>query len=521
MPAELTRDDVEIVNLFRSLRTGRDVANILEVSYSDLTYYLYRKPMQSNYREFSITKRSGGLRTICAPISPIKILQKKLNYILQLIYTPKRCVHGFINNRSVLTNAQSHVRKTVLLNIDLSDFFPSINFGRVRGMFMARPYNVKVGAATVLAQICCYDGCLPQGAPTSPVVSNMICGKLDSDLLRLSRRFRCTYTRYADDITFSTTQRRMPSSLGVIDFNEEDVCVSIGDLLRTSIESNGFNINASKIRMQRNGSKKEVTGIIVNESPNVNRKFVRQLRAIINAIQKFGLENAEQEFYSRYYRKNRKPGTRLPPLVSVIEGKFNYFKMIKGEFDPVYRRLYNRYLESIGRPRRYFNDPLSDLPPALWILESEDPISQGTAFYLQDYGLITCQHVLRPRTHAFQYNSFGNRVHIGIIRESADLDAAILQLPSGDYPALEIGDPASVNQGDRLTLAGFPNYRFGDTPYITEGRVAGFRTITAQRWILLSTPIIAGNSGGPVLDSNGRVVGIAATGADNMESLST
>ncbi len=388
-------------------------------------------------------------------------------------------------------------------------------------MFMAKPYNVPANAATVLAQICCFNGILPQGAPTSPVVSNMICAKLDSELLRLARRLRCTYTRYADDITISTTRNRLPAAIGRLLHGDESTVAEIGDALQSIIATNGFAINSSKTRIQGKGTRKEVTGLIVNESPNVKRKYVRQLRAITHAIERYGVKETERVFHANYYRKARRPDAEPPPLLTVVEGRFHYLKMVKGSSDPVYRRMFNSYREALGFPRVYMNDPLRDLPPTLWILESETACSQGSGFYLDGVGIITCQHVLQDDLKAFQYDDFTRRLPVDVIAQSKDLDIAILDLPGNTYPSLQMGDPTSVSQGQRLTLAGFPNYRETDTPYITEGRVASFRTVSTLRRFLISAPIIAGNSGGPVLDMNGLVVGVAATGADRMETAQT
>ena len=195
---------------FYSLRSPSDVAELLEVKYNDFLYWLYRLPANQRYTPFLIKKRSGSSRLIEAPTRSIKILQQKLNQVLQTVYRPKRCVHGFVEQCSVKTNALCHVRRRYVFNIDIKDFFPSINFGRVRGMFMAKPYNLSPKVATVLAQLCCFNGRLPQGAPTSPTVSNMICAKMDSQLQQLSASHRCTYTRYADDMTFSTSRRSSP-----------------------------------------------------------------------------------------------------------------------------------------------------------------------------------------------------------------------------------------------------------------------------------------------------------------------
>lgn len=126
------KTDPEILRAkFRAMQTDRDVASLLEISYSQLTYHLYRVSPSQKYAEFEIPKKSGKLRKISAPITALKIIQENLNFILSLIYSPKKCVHGFIREKSVLTNARMHCGMRYVLNIDLNDFFPSINFGRI------------------------------------------------------------------------------------------------------------------------------------------------------------------------------------------------------------------------------------------------------------------------------------------------------------------------------------------------------------------------------------------------------
>src|SRR6266568_2538034 len=210
---ELRREDDELRQLFRALLSPADIADLLEVPYYYLVRILYLSPHRYQYDDFTIPKRSGGTRLICAPPPAILALQTKLNRILRLVYKPRASTHGFVENRSILTNAQSHTSKRFVLNLDLSDFFPSINFGRIRGLFLAKPYLLPEDAATLIAQICSHNGSLPQGAPTSPVISNMICWKLDRELEKLAHYNKCTYTRYADDITFSTSMKRFPANI--------------------------------------------------------------------------------------------------------------------------------------------------------------------------------------------------------------------------------------------------------------------------------------------------------------------
>jgi RNA-directed DNA polymerase len=179
--------------------------------------------------------------------------------------------------KNIVDNAQRHKKKRWVLNIDLDNFFPSINFGRVRGMFLKKPFYVPESVATLLAQICCYGNNLPQGAPTSPIISNMICAKMDSELQDLAWTCRCFYTRYADDITFSTTLPDFPVQIAKV---HSLLDIELGKELKGIIESNGFNINPNKTRAFSYKQRQEVTGLTVNKRPNVRRKYIMQVRAI-------------------------------------------------------------------------------------------------------------------------------------------------------------------------------------------------------------------------------------------------
>lgn len=201
----------------RPLETARDVADFFDVSLNRLIHGLYRAPGSSRYCEFEIPKRTGGMRKISAPHGLMRELQTALQPKLQQIYEGHPSAHGFIPARSVVTNATPHAGRHWVLNVDLADFFPSINFGRIRGLFMAPPFSMGPKAAAVMAQICIHGNGLPQGAPTSPVLSNFIAAALDRRLTRLAREHKCDYTRYADDLTFSTDlgifRRRWRSSM--------------------------------------------------------------------------------------------------------------------------------------------------------------------------------------------------------------------------------------------------------------------------------------------------------------------
>ena len=330
--------DNDIITKFLEVKTVRELATILDTPYKILQYNLYKIQDEDKYEVFEIKKRNGGIRQICAPISGIKRLQKNLSIILNHLHSPKFCAHGYVKERSIITNAQVHVKKRIVINIDLKDFFPSINFGRVRGLFMKYPFNFNDKVSTILAQICCYDGCLPQGSPSSPVLSNYICHRLDNQLLKFSHKCRVDYTRYADDITFSTNLKELPKEIGVIKHNT----LFLSSDLTNIIEGNGFAVNREKIRFALKNNRQEVTGLIVNERINLNRKYIRHVRAMIHAWEKFGLEEAAIEHFEKYNYKNKTVDNYILSFIKEISGKIGYIGHIKGKENSVYRNIYKR-----------------------------------------------------------------------------------------------------------------------------------------------------------------------------------
>lgn len=330
--------DNDIITKFLEVKTIRELATILDTPYKILQYNLYKIQDEEKYEVFQIKKRNGGIRQICAPISGIKRLQKNLSIILNHLHSPKFCAHGYVKERSIITNAQVHVKKRIVINIDLKDFFPSINFGRVRGLFMKYPFNFDDKVSTILAQICCYAGCLPQGSPSSPVLSNYICHRLDNQLLKFSRKCRVDYTRYADDITFSTNLKELPKEIGII----KDNTLFLSSDLTNIIEGNGFAVNTEKIRFALKNNRQEVTGLIVNECVNLNRKYIRHVRAMIHAWEKFGLEEAAIEHFEKYNSKNKTVDNYIFSFIKEISGKIGYIGHIKGKENSVYRNIYKR-----------------------------------------------------------------------------------------------------------------------------------------------------------------------------------
>lgn len=345
MPAppstSLTADDgseLQGAALLHSLSSRRDVAVLVGVPWQTLAWLLFRNGTDGYYNTWKIKKKSGGTREIRAPKSTLYRVQTALHPILQNSYQPRQAAHGFVKGRSVVTNASRHVNRRFVLNVDIADFFPSINFGRVRGLFLARPFECIPEVATILAQICCSDGSLPIGAPTSPVIANMICLRLDKELQGLARQCGSWYSRYADDLTFSTDMAAFPRRLAEVDDNRN---VVLSDDLVGFIEENGFSPNPLKTRLQTSDQRQVVTGVIVNQRLNVNRRYVRRIRAMIHAWDKYGLEDA-QSYVANWDSKDRFPGA-APKFQDILRGRISYLAMIRGPSDGMARRFLDQY----------------------------------------------------------------------------------------------------------------------------------------------------------------------------------
>ena len=340
---------------FSHIQTAEDAAGLLKLSLGQLTYTLYRAPPTERYVRFEIPKRGGGMRLIASPIGIVRQGQKALAKLLVEAYEAHPAAQGFIRARSVATNAAEHVGQHLVLNIDLKDFFPTINFGRVRGLFMAAPFGMGPAAATVLAQLCTDRNGLPQGAPTSPVLSNLIASGLDRRLGRLARQNRLRYTRYADDITFSSKEAQFPAAVATLAPGGANAAVQIGPDLAKAIASAGFSINDKKVRLQTRHTRQSVTGLTVNTRINVERERVRRLRAMLHAWEKFGLDAAGSEHFARWKPKPRGGRVDHPgrSFRNAVYGELAYLKMVRGAGDPVFLRLCAKLIDLDPTPSQF------------------------------------------------------------------------------------------------------------------------------------------------------------------------
>jgi hypothetical protein len=469
-------DLLHLMNEVKPLVYGKDCHPF---KMNQLTWFANPKQPKKRYKAFAIRKKSGNYRSIHAPVEGLKAIQKVLSVILQCVADTHPASMGFVWNRSIVTNAKLHVGARYVFNIDLKDFFPSIDQARVWKCLQIHPFNlinhqtsekqstedidyerffvlpridkentsipheinfsikgkdfivgkksiklksgelvyfevekrkdnegydvdiflwrssydivkdfvkreikhednefdlftfhvlarivtnsiVKASAldhrgilANLIASLCCTEmdverksetgdwnivrkNVIPQGAPTSPVITNIICRKLDHRLTGVAKRFGLRYSRYADDITFSSMH---------------NVYQENGDFLTEMhriITEQGFHIQQRKTRLQKDGFRKEVTGLLVHDKVNVPRKFVKELRMWLYMWEKYGIEKASNIFISDYVRKHGviEGNIHMP---NIIKGKLNYLSMVKGKDDPTVLALLSRFEELIQK----------------------------------------------------------------------------------------------------------------------------------------------------------------------------
>ena len=459
------------------------------------------------YHEFLISKGSGKKRAICAPDNRLKILQQKLAQLLTQLYPVRNPVHGFVPNRSVKSNAKSHLGKHYVINIDLKDYFPSITQRRI--YFLLQKIGLGKRVSEIIAIICSYQGCLPQGAPSSPVLSNMVCFSLDKELMKFARENHAIYTRYADDITFSSHRPSAgffkastpPSGR----FSSESLSVQLVQI----IERNNFKLNPTKLYFADRNARRTVTGLKINEFINVDRRFVRNIRAKIHSVEKLGISGAQEKF-------KIKAGSEKH-LRKHLAGKISWLSFIKGPSDPVVRSVVLRFNQAFpGNPLKLSPTAAQMIERAVWVVEhSGDSLMQGTCFFLAGVGLVTAAHCIEGVKDVEIYHPTNlARFKATVDKFDKHRDIALIchAVPANKYHELELADePLDVGQ-DTTTL-GYPDIERGDRLNIRPGKVSSLPTKHGVRFIEVTQRIVQGMSGGPTLNARNKVIGINHKGA--------
>ena len=428
----INKSDESIIKILDNLydnthATKNDIAKLLSFNLQALCIKLY-KNNSDLYKIIKIPKSNGQERTLYSPNPYLKQVQRNLLYVLNLKHNAKTCSHGFEKMKSIRTNADSHVRKRNVLKFDLEDFFPSISFKRIYGVFRNEPYKFNKEIATFLAHICIYQssifdkndaGILPQGAPTSPLLANLVCRNLDNELMKLAKKYKCIYTRYADDICISSNLTEFPKEI----YNNNN----LSDKILKIISKNDFKINSAKTKMMSSKQRQLLTGIITNEKLNIKRNYIKNTRAMLhnwkkikdnytkillnentpkdeikeilkqcnyiiffnntkfknyNKLPEEERENLineainSEEYYRQYlyqqvacelalidaeklmHEKLYQNQSRKPHYKSILLGRIGYIKFIRGEEDNIYRKLWNSYCKITNSAKNY--KPLID-----------------------------------------------------------------------------------------------------------------------------------------------------------------
>ncbi len=292
-PGQLYENELPVLSDLPTLATA------LQETVGGLRWLAFHRPVSPthHYVRFTVPKKTGGVRLISAPRPRLKKVQSVIADWLMKVPLHD-AAHGFMPGRSIVTNAAAHVGRSVVINLDLQDFFPSISWLRVRGIFEQLGYSRPV--ATVLSLLCTeadveeleVDGQrwfvhtserrLPQGSPASPVLTNLLCRRLDARLSGAARSVGFDYTRYADDLTFSARP----------DAEDADV-KQVLKLVRKIVASEDLTLHPDKTRVMHKGRRQEVTGLVVNERVGIPREQLRRYRAVVHQVRTRGPANLQ------------------------------------------------------------------------------------------------------------------------------------------------------------------------------------------------------------------------------------
>ena len=512
----------QIKTAFEKMQSREDLLHLLNVAkplvygekavpfvLKQLTWYSNPKLAVNRYTEFKIKKKSGDDRIINAPVEGLKAIQKTLSFVLQCVFEPHKAAMGFVRDKSIVDNARLHAGSRYVYNIDLKDFFPSIDQARVWKCLQLKPFNLvdinkkidsqiiedaifkiltfksnddshialnnkilkytydgcnfpagfwngklknggnlfyqiekntkkdnagtitlfknkskfegireiannsaleknvdselelktillqlitthqrkikerntRMRLANIIAALCCTEmeverksdsgewekvkrNVLPQGAPTSPIITNVICYRLDYLLTAVAKRFGLKYSRYADDMTFSSMHNVFQQDS---EFLKE---------LHRIIFEQGFHIKESKTRLQKEGFRQEVTGLLVNEKVNVQKRYIKQLREWLYKWETYGYNKANSFFIQNYLKEKGNVKKGIPNMTMVLDGKLQYLKMVKGDKDGTYFKLKERFDTLYGK--------ISPINSILDIWENEGIDKAMEVFYLQN-----------------------------------------------------------------------------------------------------------------------------------------
>ncbi len=321
--------------IFCSLRSLRGLCQLLKIDQRQLMQ-LAQNP---RYKTFQVPKKDGSNRTIEDPYSELKTVLSRLNVYLQSVYYFEKssAAYGFIlgvrnddDRRNVLTNARKHIGKKYLLNIDLKNFFHSVTKEQIIQIFCGKPFSFKRELPNILADLCTFNGRLPMGAPTSPALSNLACRGLDESLIQFSKDMLWTYTRYADDMSFSSKTAIHAEKLNSV---------------RSLIKKHEFQINERKLKIFKPNEEKIVTGLVVRDKVLLAPDYLPGLHQDIQKLKEvFWAQNEQGRLQTRW----------VEDFKQQVRGRLNFAGFVMGKQSDVYQELKDIFYEAINPPQEEF-----------------------------------------------------------------------------------------------------------------------------------------------------------------------
>lgn len=290
-------------------------------------------------------------RIVWEPRRELKLVQQSVHHLIQSGFEPHRIAHAYIRNRGIITNAKQHVRKQLLLHLDLINFFPSISAEAVARKLQHLFPHLKFFEIETLADLCCFRGRLPQGAPSSPILSNLVCKDLDEELDSLAQSLSFDLSRFSDDFTFSTNDDHLPEAIVKVRGRGATRQIEVGTELSRRIERHGFLINPRKLRFQTRSDRQQVTGLTVNDGVSVPVEFRRGIRAMLNRWKTLGVAAAAARC---------REGMTTEKFESSVSGRIAFVRQVEGESCPHYQRFSHDFAELKARDASYLkaNAPL-------------------------------------------------------------------------------------------------------------------------------------------------------------------
>lgn len=507
--------------IFLNLKNAKEVSDFFNISLSHLNYMLYIMPPNKAYKEFTIKTKSKE-RKIHAPYKKLKDIQSILKNEFEKIYHPRMATFGFIKNRNTIKNAEKHLNKRYVFNLDLKDYFTSITRKRIYYLLRKDPFLFNDEVAKILSKLICFGDYLPQGSPCSPIVSNMISYRMDGQLTKLAKKYNATYTRYVDDISFSFTNRFKALPKAIITHNDGELAV--GNELNQIIETNGFTINQNKVRLGKKSNRMEVTGITVNEKLNVPRKYIKKIRILFHLIDHYEYEKAN-EIFSNF--KRIRASKHSPKIEFALHGMLTYLGSVIGKESPLYYKYAIRFNNYDFKLKLLFEKPVEiKINDALWVVDFMDEESleggQGTAFSITPNLIATAAHVVLDSSNkpfkdidVYKLSDTEKKFKLEVISFDIASDVALCKI-STDYNDDSYIPISQLNinqiQGN-LKLLGFPSYQAPQlSAHISPCNLTFHSKRDNKDYFSINTSIIGGNSGGPIINSTNEVIGIASKG---------